>query len=511
MPANGTPVARASIWKVLGASTLGTVIELYDFYIYATAAALVFNKLFFPTLDPVAGILAAYAAYAVGFLARPLGGLVFGYCGDRFGRKPVLVITLLLMGLSTAAIGILPTYTEIGIAAPVILTVLRVCQGLGAGAEFAGAILVSAEQSPRHRGFRAAWPAAANDGALILAAGIFAVFSMMPGDQFMTWGWRVPFLLSLVAVALGYFVRRRIPETPEFQAARARTKQTRMPVLEVILTEPRRLLAALGNNVVLSVGYVYQVWALTYMVNTLGISQGVALASLMIAAGCGAVACLVFGALSDRVGRTRAMMFGTLFIAAYAFPFFWLLQTREPLVVVLAMVFGIIGMRSVASIQPSYYADLFPVRLRYSGIAIARELTSAFVAGPLPLVATALVAMSGGDYWPVALVMIVLAFVTAWSIAWSPPPASEPEAESEPNGLVPTVFVVPRERASSDCLRKSDQVSHVPQQDGGKLIISPLLRTVTARSSPAFRRAADISEPGRGLHPQDRNPPLNRP
>ncbi len=441
MSSTAAPVARASILQVLGASSVGTVVELYDFYIYGTAAALVFNKLFFPTLDPVAGILAAYAAYAVGFLVRPLGGLIFGSLGDRIGRKPVLIITLLLMGLSTAAIGLLPTYNSIGVAAPIILTLLRACQGLGAGAELAGAILVSGEQSRRHRGFRTAWIAAANDGALVLAAGIFALFSMMPGDQFMAWGWRVPFLLSLIAVAIGLFVRRRIPETPEFRAVSVQERRARTPVADVIRTEPRRLIAALGNNVVLSVGYVYQVWALSYMVKTLGIPQGTALMSLMIAASCGAVACLLLGALSDRVGRTRAMMFGTLFIGAYAFPFFWLLQTKETVVVVLAMIVGIIGMRSVSSVQPSYYTDLFPVRLRYSGIAIAREVTGALVAGPLPFVATAFVAMSGGSYWPVAVMMVVMALVTAWSIAWSPPPSSEPELEEDLTPLAPAVQV----------------------------------------------------------------------
>jgi MFS transporter, MHS family, shikimate and dehydroshikimate transport protein len=429
MQAESRPAGRGSVFRAVGASTIGTIVEWYDFYIYGTAAALVLNKLFFPSLDPVAGILASYAAYAIGFLVRPIGGLVFGYFGDKYGRKPVLIATLMLMGFSTAAIGLLPTYNSIGIAAPILLIVLRMLQGLGAGAEYSGAVLFAAEYSGTRRGFWASWPPAAVDAAIVLSAGVFALFSMLPSEQFLAWGWRIPFLLSLVAVGIGYFVRRRILETPEFTKVEAKARTARMPVWELIRTQPRAVVVAMGANVIMNVGYVYQVYVLTYMTKQLGVSQATALTSLVIAATCGAVASIVFGTISDRVGRRKVMLFGSLFTAAYAFPFFWLLQTRNPVVISIAMTVGlVVGLRTVFGVQPAFYAELFPVRFRFSGIALARETTGAFIGGPLPLVATALVAAAGGAFWPVAVLMVIMALTTALAIVMAPKAATEPDA-----------------------------------------------------------------------------------
>lgn len=411
--------------QAVAASTIGTIVEWYDFYLYGTAAALVLNKVFFPTFDPLAGVLASYATFAVGYFVRPFGGVLFGHFGDKYGRKPVLIATLLLMGLSTAAIGILPTYGSIGIAAPVILLLLRLLQGLGAGAEYSGAILFAAEYGTQRRGFFASWPPSATDFAIALSAAVFFLFSLMPNDQFIAWGWRIPFLLSLFAVGIGYFVRRRIPETPEFTSAREQVKQTRVPAWELVARQPRRVLVAMGVNVAPSIGYVYTVYTLGYMTRQLGIPQPVALAALIIAALCGAVACVLFGRLSDRIGRRGIMLFGAVFSAIYSFPFFLLLQTRNPLILILAMVVGFaIGLRAIFGVQPSFYAELFEVRLRYSGIALARETTGALVGGPLPLVATAAVAAAGGAWWPVALIMVVLSLVTVVSILLAPPPVA---------------------------------------------------------------------------------------
>jgi MFS family permease len=299
-------------------------------------------------------------------------------------------------------------------------------QGLGAGAEYSGAILFAAEYGTARRGFFASWPPSATDLAIALSAGVFFLFSLMPNDQFVAWGWRIPFLLSLLAVGIGYFVRRRILETPEFSEVKEQARQTRAPAWELITRHPRRVLVAMGANVAPSIGYVYSVYALGFMTRQLGVPQSTALTALMIAAICGAIACVLYGRLSDRIGRRNIMIAGSVFSALYAFPFFLLLQTRNPVVIVLAMVAGFaIGLRAIFGVQPSFYTELFDVRLRYSGIALARETTGALVGGPLPLVATAAVAAAGGGWWPVALIMVLLSLVTVVAMLLAPPPAVE--------------------------------------------------------------------------------------
>jgi MFS family permease len=412
---------KTSAARTLSASGVGTIAEWYDFFIYGNAAALVFGPLFFPQYDPLTGILASYATYALGFAVRPIGGLAFGYMGDKYGRKPVLIATLLLMGFSTAAIGLLPTYDMIGIWAPVLLLTLRILQGLGSGAEYAGAILLAGEHSQTRRGFFAAFPPAAVDLAIIVAAGVFALFALLPNDQFMAWGWRIPFLLALVSVAVGYFIRRRVMETPEFTEVKATGKVARMPIAEVIRHQPRGVIVALGINVIVTLGYVYQVWTLTYITSTIGQSRSVALNALMISAAVGVFGSLAWGALSDYVGRKSIMIFGSLFTIVFAFPFFWMMGTRDPLLIYVALTLAlVVGHRAVYAVQASYYVDLFKPQFRYSGIALAREPTLAFISGPLPLVATALIAAAGGAYWPMALVIMFLAAVTLVALLYAP-------------------------------------------------------------------------------------------
>jgi MHS family shikimate/dehydroshikimate transporter-like MFS transporter len=248
----------------------------------------------------------------------------------------------------------------------------------------------------------------------------------MPEDQFVAWGWRVPFLLSLVAVGIGYFVRRRILETPEFSAVKDQARLTRAPAWELITNHPRRVLVAMGANIGPCVGYVYTVYTLGFMTRQLGVSQATALSALVIAAFCGSIACVLYGRLSDRIGRRTIMIGGSVFGALYAFPFFWLLETRNPIVIILAMVVGFaVGLRAVFGVQPSFYTELFEVRLRYSGIALARETTGALIGGPLPLVATAAVAAVGGAWWPVAALMVLCNCVTVLAMVLAPAPAAE--------------------------------------------------------------------------------------
>jgi len=411
---------RDGLATTLAASAIGTVVEWYDFILYATAAALIFNKLFFPQFDPVAGTIASFAAYAVGFLVRPIGGILFGWLGDRIGRKPVLLATLLLMGIATSLIGLLPTHAQAGIWAPIFLVALRVLQGLGAGAEYAGAIVMAAEAAPDKRGFYASIPAAAVDISTVVSAGVFALFALMPEDAFLAWGWRIPFLLSFGILVLGAFIRKRVPESPEFVAIKESNREARMPVVELLKNHPRAVLTAMGANLGPNLSYIFQTFTLAYATSKLGFPREVILAGVMISSTVGAVTCMVFGSLSDRFGRRPIMIAGAAFTAVYALVYFHILGAGTPIVAVIAMTVGhAIGARSMFGVQPAFYCDLFPANVRYSAIAFAREVTGAIALGPLPLIATAMLGWSSGVL-PVALLTAGFALVTLISVILAP-------------------------------------------------------------------------------------------
>jgi MFS transporter, MHS family, shikimate and dehydroshikimate transport protein len=414
---------RSGLASTITASTIGTIVEWYDFLLYATAAALIFNKLFFPQFDPVAGTIASFAAYAVGFLVRPIGGIVFGWLGDRIGRKPVLLATLIMMGLATSCIGLLPTYAQAGIMAPILLVLLRIIQGFGAGAEYAGAIVMAAEAAPDRRGFYASLPAAAVDVATVVSAGVFALFALMPEDAFLAWGWRIPFLLSFGILLLGVFIRRRVPESPEFIAIKDKHRDARMPVIDLLKNHPRAVLTAMGANLGPNLSYIFQTFTLAYATGKLGFPKQTILAGVMASSAVGAIACIVFGSLSDRFGRRPIMILGGLFTALYALVYFHILGAGTPMIAVLAMVVGhALGARSMFGVQPSFYCDLFPAEVRYSAIAFAREVTGAVVLGPLPLLATALLGWSDGEVWPIAGLTAVLSLITLICVALAPAP-----------------------------------------------------------------------------------------
>lgn len=287
--------------RVITATVLGSVLEYYDFAIYGTATALVFSRLFFPNFEPLAGTLAAFGTFAVGFFARPIGGIVLGHFGDKIGRKAVLVITLMLMGVATTLIGLLPSYETIGIWAPILLILLRVLQGFGSGAEFAGAVVMTAEYSRRgRRGFYASWPCTGILGAILLATGIFSLVALLPEEQFLAWGWRVPFLLSLVLVVVGFYIRYRIAETPVFTRIQETNTETSKPIIDVVRSQPKNLLVGIGACIgSTGTGYIFNVFVLTYVAQ-LGLPENVALTGILIAAGLGIVTVLAFGALSDK-------------------------------------------------------------------------------------------------------------------------------------------------------------------------------------------------------------------
>jgi MHS family shikimate/dehydroshikimate transporter-like MFS transporter len=388
----------AELRRVVVASFIGTTIEWYDFFLYGTAAALVFNRLFFPTLDPVAGTLSAYGTFAVGFVARPLGGAVFGHYGDRLGRKRMLVWSLSIMGVATALIGLTPTYDQIGIWAPVLLVVLRFVQGFGVGGEWGGAVLLAVEHSGgARRGFHGSWPQMGVPGGLLLSTGVFAaVSSWLPEPEFLAWGWRVPFLISVLLVGVGLFIRLRILESPSFERLKEARRESRAPLLDVFREHPREVLIGMGmrfaQNVIF---YIYTVFVLSYGEKTLGYPRGVMLRGVMIASFLGLFAIPLWSHLSDRVGRRPVYLAGSVISLLAAFPFFWMIG-RGPALVSIAMVLVMnIGHDMMYGPMAATLSELFGTHVRYSGASLVYQLTSVVAGGVAPFIATVLLARYG--------------------------------------------------------------------------------------------------------------------
>ena len=435
-----TPAPRSSSRRVAVASFVGTTIEWYDFYLYGTAAALVFGPLFFPSDTPLTGVLAAFSAYAVGFAARPLGGILAGHLGDRLGRKVVLVASLLLMGLSTTAIGLLPSYASAGIVAPVLLVLLRLLQGLSTGAEWGGAVLMSVEHArPHRRGLFGSFTQAGSAAGMLLATGAFATTTALTTDeQFLAWGWRLPFLASLVLVAVGLVVRLGITESPVFREAQAEGRLSRWPVLEVVRDQPR----VLALTVALRVGQIGSfvtttVFALAYLTTEVGVDASVGLTGVLVASALGLGTAPLWGWLSDRVGRRVLYRTGALFGAAFIVPFFLLLDTGSPWLVVLAFVLAInVGHDLQYAPQAAWFAELFGTGVRTSGASIGYAVGAVLGGGFTPLIATWLLARGDGEPWLVAAYLMFLSAVTVVA-AWLAPetrtwdlserPATRPE------------------------------------------------------------------------------------
>ncbi|BDB26305.1 MHS family MFS transporter [Cupriavidus sp. P-10] len=413
---------RATLRRNIITSIVGQALEWYDFFLYGTAAALIFGKLFFPIgTDPLVGTLAAFGGFAVGFVARPLGGVLCGHLGDRYGRKLVLVLTLIVMGLATTLMGLLPTYQQIGIWAPVLLVSLRFLQGLAAGGEWSGSILIISENAPpARRGFLSAWsPSGATIGFVLSAAAFWAV-QKLPQEDFMSWGWRVPFLASMVLVVAGYYIRSRIPESAEFVAAQRSGHGVRMPVVEVLLKQPKQILMVVGLRLAEGgASYIFFAFSLAYGAYR-GIPNGVMLEGLTISMMIVTVTALAYGRLSDRLGRRTVYMAGAIGLMLVAFPFFWLIDTREPSLVLLAYVLAdSVVLAAMVGVQPSYMAELFKTEVRYSGMGIGRELSSVIGGGVAPMIATALLAKYHSAT-PVAIYLILLGLATVVTLMFTP-------------------------------------------------------------------------------------------
>jgi len=400
------PVTVRSMLPILGASTIGTAIEWYDFFLYGFLAATVFPKLFFPELDPVAGTIAAFTTNFVGFLARPIGGAFFGWFGDRVGRKSTLIATLLLMGIATALMGLLPGYAQIGLAAPLLLSILRFLQGAGVGGEWGGSVLLSMEfGDDRRRGFWTSWPQTGVPVGLALSAlAVLAFQALFPGTAFFTIGWRIPFLLSAVLIVVGLYIRLRILETPAFRRVKQEGRVSHIPVLEVFRHYWREIiLSALLRSAEQAPFYIFTTFLLAYGVKVLKLSTNLLYAGLVITAIISFVMMPTYSAISDRVGRKRWYMIGCVLMAAFAFPYFLLLQTKMSVIVVIAIVLSISLFHDwLYGPQAALISERFGTSLRYSGASLGYQLASITAGGPAPIIATYLVANSKTIIGPTA-------------------------------------------------------------------------------------------------------------
>jgi MFS family permease len=408
--------------RAIVASTVGTIIEAYDFLLYVLVAPLVFAKLYFPESDPLVGILQAFGIYAVGFIARPIGAALFGHYGDRIGRKTTLIATLLLTGLSTFAVGFVPGYASIGIWGAVILTTVRFIQGLGIGGEWGGATLMAMEwaRTNAHRGFITSWPQWGGPAGLFFANVAVLIFSAISGDQFLVWGWRVPFWLSIVMVGIGLWIRLGILETPVFQRIIEERRIERTPVIEVIKRQPKQIiLTALCRMAEQGPFYVYAAFVFVYGTKVSGMSRDFLLTALLVATGLSAVTIPLSGFISDRIGRKRMYLIGAASVGVFAFIYFAMMNTMVPALIFLAIVLSFIPHDMMYGPQAALIAECFTPRLRYSGSSLGFHLASVVAGGPAPLIATALFAATGSGY-SVALYIAFCAVVSISATAFLP-------------------------------------------------------------------------------------------
>lgn len=401
--------------RVVFASLVGATIEWYDFFLYGVVAGIVFNHLYFPTSDPVVSTVLAYATFAVGFVARPLGGVVFGHFGDRIGRKQMLVLTILIMGVATVLIGLLPTYEQIGIAAPLLLLVLRIAQGIGIGGEWGGAVLMAYEFAPENkRGFYASIPQIGLALGLCLSSGVVALLSLMPNEAFMAWGWRIAFVGSIVLIIVGLYIRLKVAETPDFAAVKNEQEELKIPFVEMIRKYPRNILLGMGARYIDGVFFnVFAVFSILYLSKYVNIDRTTALVLVCLSAIVMVAAIPMFGKLSDYWGRPKTYAIGSLLLALVTFPAFMLMDSGNLLWVALALIvpFGIIYPMCYGP-EAALFSDLFDVKVRYTGISFVYQFSGIFASGITPIIATYLIDFGDGTPWLLAGYVVFAALVS---------------------------------------------------------------------------------------------------
>ena len=416
-------VEESKIRKVVISALVGATIEWYDFFLYGVVAGIVFNKLYFPGSDPVISTLLAYSTFAVGFVTRPLGGVIFGHFGDKIGRKSMLVMTLMIMGIATFLIGLVPTYAQIGIAAPVLLLLLRIAQGIGLGGEWGGAVLMAYEYAPKEkRGFYASLPQIGLAIGLCLASGVVALLSSLLTDaQFLAWGWRIAFLISGVMVVIGMYIRLHVQETPEFAAVKENNAELRIPFFDMIKRYPGNVLKGMGARYIDGVFFnIFGVFSINYLTNTIKVNRTEALLGVMAAAVVMIFFIPFFGRMSDRLGRSKVYMWGSIITAVSSFPAFWLMTNSNGsmFVIWLAIIipFGILY-ASVYGPEAALFCDLFDAKVRYTGISFVYQFSGIFASGITPIIATALLKSGGGQPWQICMYVVFAGAVSAWC-AW---------------------------------------------------------------------------------------------
>ena len=412
-------VTRQQLTRAVVASTIGTSIEWYDFFLYGSAAALVLNNQFFPNVDPASGILLAFGTNFVGFAARPVGAAIFGHYGDRIGRKATLVMTLALMGIGTFLVGLVPPYASIGVAGGLLLTVLRALQGIGVGGEWGGSVLLSMEWGARtgKRGFIASWPQFGVPVGLLLSNGMLALVTALTGPNFATWGWRIPFLVSILLVGVGLWIRLGILETPVFTRLLEERRTVSAPVAEVLRRNWREvILTCLIRTGQQAPFYIFWTYVLTYATGPLGMQRQDILIDTLIASGVSLITVPLWGAVSDRFGRKRTYIFGAVVMGLFAWPYFALLDTRVPGLILLATVLAPVVHDIQYGPQAAFIAEAFPPRVRYSGASLGYHLASITAGGPAPIIAAALFAASGSSF-SIVVYMVICAVISVASAA----------------------------------------------------------------------------------------------
>ncbi|MGE7184001.1 MFS transporter [Peribacillus sp. NPDC006672] len=408
--------------RILVASLVGSSIEWFDYFLYGTVSALVFNQIFFVNEDPTIGLLLAYASFALAFFIRPFGGVIFSHIGDRIGRKKTLVLTLSLMGVATFGMGLLPTYQAVGIWAPILLITLRLVQGLGIGGEWGGALLLAVEYAPAEkRGLFGAIPQMGITIGMLLGTVALSIMTMLPENAFMTWGWRIPFIFSALLVFFGLWIRKGIDETPSFKKVKESGEVPKLPIVETLKHYWREVLIAVGAKVVETAPfYIFSTFVVSYATSNLGFSRTATLTAVMIATIITTILIPFMGKLSDTIGRKKLFIGGTIGMALFAFPYFWLLEQKSVLLLIVATVIGLgVIWAPITAVLGTMFSEIFDAKIRYTGITLGYQIGAALAGGTAPLVATALLDRFNNSYVPVAIYIIfasVLSLAAIWAV-----------------------------------------------------------------------------------------------